>query len=215
MSNIKTVEDVVLDSTMSYDDIVNVIAKECKKEDADDATIDIQFHCKQLSTDVIVKLYKHLLADIDQVHNSTLVMNIMTLLKNYNTFDSSYFADDRIFINDIAQLLDIKLALKNEIDITSGKIANYFISLFRSANKFEYTMLDSYVDLPPFYNMVFMTYDLQSICTILGNVKQDHNYETSNIRNAHMYISHLAKTYATTSDLVESFLTSKGIKQNG
>ena len=41
MSNIKTVEDVVLDSTMSYDDIVNVIAKECKKEDADDAAIDI------------------------------------------------------------------------------------------------------------------------------------------------------------------------------
>lgn len=57
-------------------------------------------------------------------------------------------------------MLDVKLALKDKIDIASGKIADYFISLFRSANKFEYTMLDSYIDLPPFYNMLFMTYDL-------------------------------------------------------
>ncbi len=212
MSNEINIENVILEPTMSFNDIVALISKSCKEEDNANSLVSIQFHGKGLSTDTIIQIYSYLLENLEQIHNSCLVMNIMSILKSYNTFDNSYFSDDRIFISSISQMLDVKLALKDKIDIASGKIADYFISLFRSANKFEYTMLDSYIDLPPFYNMLFMTYDLQSICTIMSNVKQDHQYKHISIRNAYIYLGHLAKTYIATTDLVQSFLLQKGIQ---
>jgi hypothetical protein len=53
-------------------------------------------------------------------------------------------------------------------------ISAYFISLFRSLSKTEYTILDSYVELPDFFKAIFLSNDLVTISSILSTVPNDY-----------------------------------------
>lgn len=128
------------------------------------------------------------------------------LLKTYNTFNDEYFKHKYIYIKNIADVLDLKIELKNDILNISTEMAKYFISLFRSINKFEYTFLDNYDELPVFFSRVFSAFDLNSISLILLNINNINNIELTYIKNSHFYLDKMLNSYTASNNLLHKFL---------
>lgn len=175
--------------------------------------VDIEIQMKSCSTDVLIEIYKNITTPkyIETLTNKSLILNIISLVKSYNTFNDDFFNNKLIFFNSIEQFLDVKIELQDNIKIINSEISTYFISLFRSISKTEYTVLDSYCDIPTFYKIFFLTTNLVTISTILEQMPQNYTYNLKNIKGAHLYLSKLISTYALTTELMTNFFR----KRNG
>ena len=105
----------------------------------------------------------------------------------------------------VGKFLDIKIALQDEIQQISNLIANYFISIFRSINKTEYTVLDSYEEMPDFFKSVFLASDLVTLSSILAVVPKDYMFNLKFIKGAHLYVSQIIQRYQLASTLMDNF----------
>jgi len=103
--------------------------------------------------------------NIKNTRNVSLLLNLLNILKNYNTFSDSFFNNDDVYINNIEQFLDLKTALHDEIQSLANVIATFYLSIIKSMTKNEYTMLDEYVDMPQFMHAFYSVVDL---CTLSG-----------------------------------------------
>jgi len=120
-----------------------------------------------------------------------MLLNIINLIKIYNTLDDSFFNDDRIYVSSIEDLLDIKLDLKNELEELQKKISIYFLSLFKSYNKVSYEPLDRHIELKPLYKHIIMSLDLLTLSGIFSVTKPFSTEECVYIDNAIEYLSEL------------------------
>ena len=107
----------------------------------------------------------------DALKNTQLILNIMCMLKSYFTFDQSFFDSPDIYVNSTVDIVDLKDMLREDIEKMSYRIGIYFISICKSLNKVEYTMLDSYKPLPNLYHTIMLTTDMITISSILCNIK--------------------------------------------
>ena len=162
---------------------------------------------KGFNTQVLIDLFKCIMNIdfINQLSNDSLIINVMSLIKQYNTFNDEFFSDDRIFFDSIEQFLDTKIALQDEMQQISNLIANYFISIFRSINKTEYTVLDSYEEMPDFFKSVFLASDLVTLSSILAVVPKDYMFNLKFIKGAHLYVSQIIQRYQLASTLMDNF----------
>lgn len=212
-NNISTIQDtdLVFSNDLDVNQIVNVIQQILFKESVEKKSkfnIQLQKEITEFDTEKLTDLYKWLI-DINRVQtisNDSLILNIMSIIKSYNTFSEEYFNDPRIFFSSIEQFLDVKISLQNEIQDLMNLISTYFISLFRSLSKIEYTALDSYVDIPEFFKVVFLSNDLVTLSGILAAVPADYKYKLKFLKNAHLFINHLIGDYSNASIFMKDFL---------
>ena len=68
----------------------------------------------------------------DNLADPLMLLNILNLVKVYNTLDDTYFQSEDIFVNSVEELLDLKLAIVPELKEFSKKIAIYFFGLVKS-----------------------------------------------------------------------------------
>ena len=142
----------------------------------------------------------------DALKNTQLILNIMCMLKSYFTFDQSFFDSPDIYVNSTVDIVDLKDMLREDIEKMSYRIGIYFISICKSLNKVEYTMLDSYKPLPNLYHTIMLTTDMITISSILCNIKSGSFEECSLIRDANLYFSSIANKYCFGNVLLNEFL---------
>ncbi|MGN1393467.1 MAG: hypothetical protein ACI4V7_05405, partial [Succinivibrionaceae bacterium] len=95
--------------------------------------------------------------------DSLMLLNILNLIKTYNTLDDSFFMNENIYISSIEDMLDLRLNLKDEIKEFNKKLSMYFISLIKSYNKTIFLPTDKCVDLPEIYKNIFLNIDLLTL----------------------------------------------------
>jgi len=210
------------DETLEFSENINgediekcleyVLSYEEKEENLEKCT---KISTKNLSSEQLTAMYKFWMrkGNLERLRNSTVILNIILLLKTYNTFDKDFFEHPLIFISSIDKYLDVKLDLQKEIQEINCRIGVYFMSLVKSLSKTEYTMLDSYVEMPYFFKSVFVSMDLVTISGIISTIPEDYHYKTGFIRDANTYMSVIARNYVMSDDMISEFMNN--VSKNG
>ena len=150
----------------------------------------------------------------NELKNTQLILNIVCMLKSYFTFDQSFFESPDIYVNNTISLVDLKELLHDDIERMSYRLGIYFISICKSLNKVEYTMLDTYTQLPSLYHTLMLTLDMITISSILCNIKGGSFEECSLVRDANLYFNEIAHKYCVGNALMNEFLD-KVMKSEG
>lgn len=198
--------DIYIDTELDNETLFNIVLKINTLEYSTKSNSKICF--QNIDVKKMIYIYKKLLQSdiISTLYDSNLILNIFMLLKTYNTFNNEYFNHKYIYVNNITDVLDLKIELKSEIQYVSTEIARYFMSLFRSINKFEYTFLDNHIELSTFYSRIFSTFDLNSISLILLNINKIDNIELVYIKNSHFYLDKMLNSYTMSNTLLHKFI---------
>lgn len=116
-------------------------------------------------------------------YNSTLLSNVICLIRNYNTFDQSFFDNELVFANNLSEVLDFKVNLKAEIKVFITELSKWYMSVFRSAHKIETNFLDKEVEMPTTYAKLIESLDfftLSGIFAKCGSFSTDDLYLVKN-----------------------------------
>lgn len=123
--------------------------------------------------------------------DSLMLLNILNLIKTYNTLDDSFFMNENIYISSIEDMLDLRLNLKDEIKEFNKKLSMYFISLIKSYNKTTFLPTDKCVDLPETYKNIFLNIDLLTLSGIFSTSESFEISECFYIKDAIRYFQPL------------------------
>lgn len=122
---------------------------------------------KHLQTEVLSELFKFSFT-YDNLCDANVLLNILNLIKTYNSLEDSFFDNTNICFDTIDKLLDIKLEIRDEIKEFQRKLSIYFISVFKSYNKQHYSPLDIHIKLPLIYKNLFMSSDILTLFGIFA-----------------------------------------------
>ena len=147
------------------------------------------------------RVFKKIL-NLEDIKNPAFILNTLNLIKSYNDFNASFFENELIYFSDLADYVDLRINLTEDLSKLQREIAKYFYSLFISSGKAEYTILDQYIELPDFMKSLFCTSDIVTIGGIIQNVKNLNTSEFVQVKNANYYLNNLMSSYAFSNILV-------------
>lgn len=61
-------------------------------------------------------MFSFVFKNILDIRNASLILNLLNLIRPYNTFDDEFFKSENIMFNDIEQFLDLKMTFSDEIE---------------------------------------------------------------------------------------------------
>lgn len=127
----------------------------------------------------------------ENLNDAVMILNIINLIKTYNNLEDSFFENKDIYVNNLEELLDLKLSLRSEIKEFSKKLSIYFLSLFKSYPKTSYTPTDVHIKLPSIYANIIMGTDLYTLSGIFSFSETFDTKECVYIDEAFKYLSNL------------------------
>ena len=160
---------------------------------------------KGLSVDLLAESIKYSLTR-DDLKNPLMILNIINLIKIYNTLDDSFFENEDIYVSSIEELLDLKLSIGNELKQFIKQLSIYFVSLFKSYNKTSYSPLDNHIKLPSVYDRIFLSSDLLTLSGILSVSPAFSTDECVYIEESLLYISNIMRKNIMATGMINLFL---------
>lgn len=152
--------------------------------------VDVHLILKGLSVELLSEAIKFSLNKKD-LKDPFMILNIINLIKIYNTLDDVFFEDENVYVSSIEDLLDLKLTLHSELKSFIKELSIYFISLFKSYSKTSYTPLDNHIELPLVYRAIILSTDLLTLSGIFSISEPFNTEECVYIDNAIKYIQYL------------------------
>ena len=117
------------------------------------------------------------------------------------TLERLFFNDSKIYVNSIEDLLDVKLDLTDELKGFQKQLSIYFISLFKSYNKFSYEPLDKHIELPEIYKNIILSLDILTLSGIFSVSEPFSTNECVYIDSAIIYMNELLMKGTISSNL--------------
>ena len=188
-------------------DVIDTINNYERQDTHENILLDL----KGMSEEKLAFVFKYAMT-LEDLSNPLLILNIINLIKVYNTLEDSHFANEDIYFTSIENMLDVRLEISSEIAEFTKKIALIFVSLFKSYNKFVYTPADKPYRLPKLYKTIILSCDL---LTLSGIFMTSDNFDTSEcmfIEDSLLYISSLITKSSMSFELIEMFLKDRGEK---
>lgn len=142
------------------------IEKELTKQNKNNVFLRL----KDLNTEKLADVFR-LAMKTEDLSDSLLILNLINLVKSYNSLDDSFFNNDEIYVKDIEDLVDLKIEIQPELQDFINKLSIYFLSMLKSYNKYSFTVLDEYQSLPNLYLTIFNSCDFLTLCSIFANAE--------------------------------------------
>lgn len=119
---------------------------------------------KELTTEEKAECFKYFL-NTDVITNVSVISNIFLLINGITDIDEDALNDDRIFFNSLEEYIDVKLEIKNEIDVFNTRLLEYYLGIVKglSVNLDE---LKSHIPNTYFNLMPLVTPNLVSKLTV-------------------------------------------------
>ena len=127
----------------------------------------------------------------DDLIDPLMIMNLVNLVKVYNTLEDCYFESPDIYVNSVEELLDLKLAISADLKQFAKRISIYFMSLFKSFSKTAFTATDEHAPLPKLYEIIFNGTDLLTLSGIFAKTPEISTNELVYIDNSYGILSML------------------------
>lgn len=122
---------------------------------------------KGLDTEILIEAFRYSMSRKD-LKDPLMILNIINLIKIFNTLDDSFFENEDVYIDSIEAMVDIRLELQDEIEDFIKELSVYYLSLFKSYNKLSYTPTDVHHKLPTVYKIIFLSTDLLTLSGIFS-----------------------------------------------
>lgn len=168
-------------------------------------------HLKNFSTENKIYILKDAMSD-KELQDPVLLLNIFNLIKNYNSYDDSYFSYEYTMFKDLEEILQIKLELKTDIKEYKTELAFWFLSCLNSLQKIEYTYADTVYSIPKAYKAIL---DQSDLILISNFINKANNIETKDlvlVDMAYAYITNICRKLAVTDTLLNDI--GKVLKDN-
>lgn len=166
---------------------------------------EVMVDLKAVPVELKAEIIKYALT-LDELTDPLMTMNLINLVKVYNTLEDNYFASDDIFVNSVEELLDLKLAIGPELKEFARRISIYFLSLFKSYNKMVYNTTDTHVVIPALYRSVLCGTDLLTLSGIFAKAPKISTDELVFVDNAYKFTSLLVMKNAEALQLMNEAL---------
>ena len=161
---------------------------------------EISLDFKKLPMSLRVAAMKWALTN-EELIDSTLVLNILNLIKGYNTFDESFFQSPVVIVNNLEEFLDLKQALTSELKTFTTALAKYYFSIFKSAGITDFPANNRPVIIPTVYQRVLLVSDFISLSNIIRKFTEVKDLVY--VENAEMFLNTLATRYVFANTLME------------
>lgn len=203
---LKNESEISFSDSFTVNDIVDIIKKLNDIEIESGLTIFINL--KPLNIQKIQEILSSLLK-YDRLSNASILFNIILLLKTYNTLEDEFFNNKNVYYSSLEDFLDIKNGLKSDIKELNTELSIYFISIFRSLNKFEFSFIDNPVQIPELYKNILLSVDVFTIGGILSNNNGFTDKDMLMIKDSYGYVSEITSKIKTTDMLFGSIMEQK------
>lgn len=187
------------------DELLSLLTQIYDIENKENYNDVIYLNLKGLSVDLLSDAIKYSLTRED-LKNPLMILNIINLIKIYNTLDDSFFENEDIYVSSIEELLDLKLSIGNELKQFIKQLSIYFVSLFKSYNKTSYSPLDNHIKLPSVYDRIFLSSDLLTLSGILSVSPTFSTDECVYIEESLLYISNIMRKNIMATGMINLFL---------
>lgn len=114
---------------------------------------------RNLELDKKIDYFRELLKNLDN-SNSTDILNVYRLVNSYNTFDDDFFDDEKSYICDISEFIDVKMTLEDEIAEFNLTLVKWYLSMLASCD------IKTDVDTEELVEIPFTIYGLFASMTI-------------------------------------------------
>ena len=203
---LKNVSEITFSDTIESIDIVELIKKINNIEN--ESKISIAINLKPLNIQKIQEILS-LLIKYEKLTNASIIFNIILLLKTYNTLEDDFFNNKHVYYSSLEDFLDIKNGLKYDIKELNTKLSVYFISIFKSLNKFEFSFIDNPVQIPELYTNILLSIDIFTIGGILSNNNGFSDKDMLMIKDSYGYVSEIVSKIKITDTMFESLMERK------
>ena len=203
---LKNESEISFSDSIAVNEIVDVIKKVNDIEIESGLTIFINLKPLniQKTQEILSSLLKY-----DRLSNASILFNIILLLKTYNTLEDEFFNNKNVYYSSLEDFLDIKNGLKSDIKELNTKLSIYFMSIFRSLNKFEFSFIDNPVQIPELYKNILLSVDVFTIGGILSNNNGFTDKDMLMIKDSYGYVSEITSKIKTTDMLFGSLMEQK------
>lgn len=171
----------------------------------------IMIDLKNCNAQQKVEVLKYAL-QYDDLEDPLMLLNILNLVKVYNTLDDSYFESKDIYVNSVEELLDLKLAISKELKAFSRRLSVYFLSILKSYNKLAFTPADEHIALPKIYESIILATDLLTLSGIFAKINDISTSELTYIDNSYVYMTSLISNGALCADMLNEFLNEQEVQ---
>ena len=203
---LKKESEISFSDSIAVNEIVDIIKKVNDIEI--ESGLNIFINLKPLNIQKVQEILSSLLK-CDRLSNASIIFNIILLLKTYNTLEDEFFNNKNVYYSSLEDFLDIKNGLKSNIKELNTKLSIYFISIFRSLNKFEFSFIDNPVQIPELYKNILLSVDVFTIGGILSNNNGFTDKDMLMIKDSYGYVSEITSKIRTTDMLFGSLMEQK------
>lgn len=138
----------------------------------------ISVNLKVLDFSIKKEIIKWLLKNKNLTHPQ-FILNVINLIKNYNSLDEEFFNNEKVIFKDLEEFLNIKLELKDEIQQFIDEITIDYFALMMSLHKIESNFLDNIKEMPSSHLHIIRALDfitLSGICAKSQNIQKPNFY---------------------------------------
>lgn len=205
--------DINFSDSISEEDLVKSLSYIYDYENSLDIIPNIRVLLKGINIDKLSVAIKYSL-DREDLKDPLMLLNIMNLIKSGLKLNEYFFKDENIYISSITDLLNLKLKIKNELEMFIQKMSVHFVALFKSYNKLTFTPLDKHIQLPNIYRNLFLSSDLLTLSGIFSLSKPFNTDECVYIENSCTIISQLLMKSSIGISLLSDFLRNEDDNRN-
>lgn len=195
---------------ISCEELINTLDEIFKYEVDTEVVPEIIIDLKKIPTQVKICAIKHCLGR-DDIRNSSVIMNLFTIVNSYNSLDEKFFEDERIYVSSLEEYLEVKMGCKDEIKEFATNLTKYFLSCIKSSSKLEYTYLDDVVTIPKVYERMLTTLTILQLSTIMQKANPISTDELFIIENATVYVNAIALRTSMSYKMLEAMYGTESV----
>lgn len=152
---------------------------------------------KSLSIENKIEYFRKLFSDLDN-ENELDIINVFRIINTYNTFDDNFFEDTSVYISDISELIDIKIALESEIKNLSTELTKWYFGALMSCDIRTSDNSENEVMMPALIRGLLSNITIPAMSAIIknSNIEQIKLTELPVVKDSFSIISKLMQCHS-------------------
>lgn len=147
-----------------------------------------RFNLKALALQDKINFISYCLDD-ESLNNPNIIINLSFLIRQFNDLTTDIFEREDIYYSSIIELLDIKQALRDKLDVLRRKIVEYYFSITKSISTLNDEMS---IDMENIYYNLFQCLSINDISVMMQKVDLSFD-KIQLVRNSKLLLKRMIK----------------------
>lgn len=91
---------------------------------------EVILEIKELPTEDKIKCFRYFLGT-DVITNVSVISNLFLLINGITDIEDNALDDERVFFSSLEEYIDVKLEIKNEIDVFNTRLLEYYLGVIK------------------------------------------------------------------------------------